>query len=269
LSAVRASFRLALRQGARTAAIVSVGLGLFYWVIMASSAGFASDAAHLPKILIHPPRALTALVGGMTDFVSARGWLATGMFHPVVLSLQTIGAFLVASSSGATELERGTLDLVLARPVRRASYLGARAAAGLLILTIVELGGLAGALASRKLVRSAAALPVGSILRAFAGSWILFAAFGAITLWIFARSHLRSRALGASVGVVVAAFFVNFVALLFGSVEWLRFVTPFHYFRAGELLTGGGGLGMLVLAGIAIAFAALALWEFARRDLTR
>jgi len=266
----RATLLLSLRQGARTAAIVAVGLGLFYWVIMVSSAGFAGDAAHLPKFLLSPPRAITALVGGTSDFLSARGWLATGMFHPVVLSLQTVGAFLIATSTGATELERGTLDLVLARPVRRASYLGARALAGLIILTIVEAGGVAGALISRRVVKGAHALSVPGVLRAFAASWLLFAAFSMITLWLFARSRLRSRALGAAIGVVVGAFFVNFVSLLFAQLSWLRFVTPFHYMRTVELLRGsGGGDGMIVLAFIAIAFGALALIEFSRRDLTR
>lgn len=264
------AFHLAIRQSARTAAIVSIGLGLFYWVIMLSSSSFAGDSADLPKFFLKPPRAVSALVGGSTDFLSARGWLATGMFHPIVLSLQTAGAFLVAAASGATELERGTLDLVLSRPVPRGDYLRARMAAGIVLLGLVELGGITGILLSRATIPTARSLDMGNALLGFAGSWLLFTAFSMITLWVFVRAHLRSRALGASIGIVVSGFFVNFVSLLFDHLRWMRFATPFHYFRAGDVVNEGRlPADLLILFGLALVFGSLALRDFRRRDLSR
>ncbi|HVL32941.1 MAG TPA: ABC transporter permease subunit [Actinomycetota bacterium] len=265
-----ATFRLAVRQALPGALVTALGLGVFFWVIMVSSSGFAGEPGNLPPFLLRPPRAVRALVGGSFDFTAPQGWLSTGVFHPVVLSLQTLGAFLVATGSGVTELDRGTLDLVLARPVSRRSYLLARAAAALVVLTIVEAGGLIGALVSRQTVSGAATLPIEDIALVFAGSWVLFAAFAMAALAIFAIAHLRGRALGVAIGMVVATFFFNFLSLLFEAFEWIRFFSPFHYYGAREMLSGGPWVGgTVVLGAIAVASLGIAIVGFERRDLTR
>jgi ABC-2 type transport system permease protein len=265
------AFRLALRHGVRAAALLGAGLGLFSWVILVSSSAFLGlDAEPLPAIFTDPPRVFRAFLGGSADFVSPKGWLSSGMLHPIVLALSTIAAFLVTSGTGAAELERGTLDLVLSRPVPRRAYLAARAAAGLVLLTIAVGGAFLGTIISREVVRGVDQLAVGDIAVVFAMHWLLFAGFSMIALMISARSRLRSRALGASIAVVVGAFFVNFVSLLFDSLERVGLITPFHYFAVGDVLEGRPyGGQMIVLGAIALVAAAIAVWEFERRDLTR
>jgi ABC-2 type transport system permease protein len=265
------AFRHATRHTVRTAIILAIGLGLFYWVIMFSSASFIGKPGEpIPSFFSKPPRAISAFTGGSADFLHAQGWLATGMVHPVVLALLTVGAFIVSTGSGATELERGTLDLILSRPVKRRSYLASRAAASLVILTIVEIGGLIGMLISRSSVRGARALSLRDIFIAFGLQWLLFATFSMIALAIFARAHLRSRALGVAVGIVVGTFFVNFVSLLFDSTYWMRFFTPFHYFGAARAVNHEPYLtDTFVLAAIGVVATIIALRSFATRDLTR
>jgi ABC-2 type transport system permease protein len=265
------AFRLAVRNAVRASIILSFGLGLFYWVIMFSSASFIGKPGEpVPSFFTKPPRAISAFTGGTADFLHAQGWLVTGMVHPVVLSLLTVGAFMVVTASGATELERGTLDLVLSRPVTRRAYLGARAAAALVILTIVEAGGLLGMLVSRQVVRGVRVLPLADIFRAFGAQWILFASLSMIALAVFASAHQRSRALGLSVGIVVGGFFLNFVANLFDSTYWMRLLTPFHYFASAAIVTHKPWVpNTLILLGIGIVAAAIALRDFATRDLTR
>ena len=265
------AFRIAVRHSARPIVFLSLGLGVFFWVTLLSSSSFLGDGSQpLPEFIRNPPRAVQALVGGSGDFLSPTGWLSTGMLHPIVLALATMGAFMIVVGTGATELERGTLDLVLSRPMRRRSYLLARAAAGVLMLGIAIAGGLVGTLVSRIVVRGAEQLPVEETLVVFGAQWLLFIGFAMIALWIAARSHLRSRALGASIAVVVGAFFVNFLSLLFDSLSWLGYLSPFHYFNVANIIEGrpfGGHL--VVLAVIAVVGAVAAVWEFERRDLTR
>ena len=57
---------------------------------------------------------MSALVGGTADFVSARGWLATGMFHPVVLSLQTSGPMLLEALRSQDQYLAGSFLMFLA-----------------------------------------------------------------------------------------------------------------------------------------------------------
>lgn len=267
-------FRQALRQVVRPSIIVSLATGAFFYLILLSSSSFvtdiATDPSQAPGFFREPPKAIEAFLGGSADFFSPEGWLAAGMLHPVVLALQTAGALMVAGGAVAAELERGSLELVLSRPVGRGSFLRAKAAAALATVTSVHLGALGGAFLARAFVEGVDGIPVARILLVLAASWLLFAAFAMIAMLISARSSLRGRAVGATVGIVVASFFLNFMALLFDEIRGLRFASPFHYFRPADLLSGEPFAGDLaVLAAVAVGCALLAGRRFARRDLTR
>jgi ABC-2 type transport system permease protein len=109
-----------------------------------------------------------------------------------------------------------------------------------------------------------------SVLRAFAGSWLLFTGVAMVGLLVSAASSLRGRAIGITVGIVVAWFFLNFIALLIDGISGLRYASPFHYFRPTDLLAGrtpGGDL--LMLAAVPVLAALAAALKFTHRDLTR
>ncbi|HZD68239.1 MAG TPA: hypothetical protein VFA45_04730, partial [Actinomycetes bacterium] len=114
------------------------------------------------------------------------------------------------------------------------------------------------------------ALSAGSVLRAFAGSWLLFVGVAMVGMLVSARSSLRGRAIGVTVGIVVAWFFMNFIALLIDGISCLRYASPFHYFQPTDLLAGkASGGDLLVLAALAAAALVWAVAWFTQRDLTR
>jgi ABC-2 type transport system permease protein len=263
-------FRQSLRQAVRTMAVLTGAAGLFYYLVLLSSSSFLKGASGFSGFFAHPPRAISAFLGGSVDLLHPAGWGAAGMTHPVTLALLTAAAFNIAAGSVATEIERGTIDLVLSRPVGRVPFLTAKAAAALVMVTSVEAGGLVGVLVAKATISRIGEVGLADTLRAFAVSWVMFAAFAMIAVLASARSSLRGHALGISVGVVVGTFFVNFVALLIDGLYGIRFVSPFHYFRPGDLLTGAGpAADVAALAAVAVAAAGTALWSFTRRDLTR
>lgn len=266
----REVFLHAFRASRRTALLCALGMAAFTWVIMSSSALFATDAANIPPIVRDPPRALVAFFGGTANLLIPEGWLAAGLVHPIVMSLSALGAFIVPASSGIAELERGTLDLVLSRPISRVQVLYAKALAMLTAVAIVSVGGIVGTIIARYTVTGAMELSTVEILRAFAGQFLLFATFGMIALWLFARGKLRSRSLGAAIGVLIGSFLVNFLSLLFDLLEPLGLATPFRYFRAANVLSGKPWVsGFAVLIVVSAAFLALARRSFTTRDLSR
>lgn len=262
-------FRQTLRQMRRTLALVALGLGGFFYLVLLASSSFTEQAPNLP-FFQSPPKAMTAFLGGSADFFHADGWLSAGMTHPVVLSLLTSSALLVAAGSVATEVERGTIDLVLARPVGRVPFLLAKALASIVAVTAAEAGALTGVLIARQTIDGVGELSIGSVLRAFTGSWLLFVGIAMVGMLVSSRSSLRGRAIGITVGVVVAWFFLNFIALLIDGIGGLRFASPFHYFRPIDLLTGNtSDSDLLVLAAIPVLALLWAAAEFTHRDLTR
>jgi ABC-2 type transport system permease protein len=260
-------FRQALRQAARTIVVISIVAGAFYFLILLSSISFLKGSTTI-GFFEHPPKAIEAFLGGSANFLEASGWLAAGMTHPVTLSLLTVAATVISVNSVATEVERGTIDLVLSRPVGRNRYLVGRATASVVAVTAVEVAGLVGVLVARATISEVGDLDLGSILLAFLQSWLLFVAFSMVALLASARTSLRGRALGIAVGAVVGWFFLNFLALLIDGLNGLRYLSPFHYFRPGEVLEGAGDLvDFVVLAALAFVALALALQSFRRRDL--
>jgi ABC-2 type transport system permease protein len=260
--------RHTLRQVRRPLGVLALGAGAFFYLVLLASSSFTKQAPNIPFFQT-PPKAMTAFLGGSADFFHAAGWLSTGMTHPVTLSLLTSSALLVAAGSVATEVERGTIDLVLARPVGRLAFLLAKALASVVAVTAAEAGGLAGVLIARQTISGVRALSAGSALRAFTGSWLLFVGVAMVGMLVSARSSLRGRAIGVTVGIVVAWFFMNFIALLIDGISGLRYASPFHYFQPADLLAGkASGGDLLVLAAVAaVALLWAAAW-FTRRDLT-
>lgn len=261
--------RHTLRQVRRPLAVLALGVGAFYYLVLLASSSFTRQAPNI-SFFQSPPKALRAFLGGSADFFHATGWVSTGMTHPVTLSLLTFSALLVAAGSVATEVERGTIDLVLVRPVGRVPFLLAKALASIVAVTAAEAGGLAGVLIARQTISGVGTLTIGAVLRAFAASWLLFVGIAMVGMLVSARSSLRGHAIGVTVGIVLAWYFMNFIALLIDGISGLRYASPFHYFQPSDLLAGtASGTDLLVLAGLAVgALLCAAIW-FSRRDLTR
>lgn len=264
------TFFRSLRETVRPTLVMAASLGGFLYLALLGSSTALPRLQEAPAFLREPPRAVEALLGGSVDFFSPAGWLSSALLHPITVALLTAGALVVAAGSVATELERQTVDLVLARPVRRSAFLLAKAGAAVTTVGVVAAGGLAGALAARLTLDGVDELPVTRVVVALGGAWVLFVFFAMVAVLISARSSLRGRAAAAAVGVVVGSFFANFLALLFDEVRGLRFASAFHYFRPADILSGhGAAADLAVLAGGAAVALGLAVGVFGARDLTR
>lgn len=263
-----AVLRASLGGVARTLAIVALATGAFFFLILLSFPSFIGEGGAATEFFREPPRYIEAFLGGSASFVEPSGWLVVGMTHPVILALQTSGALMIAAGSVAAELERGSLELVLTRPVPRRSFLAAKLVGALVTVTVVHAGGIAGVLIARATIAEVGSIGLDDIGLAFLGSWVLFAAFAAVGTLLSSVSSLRGRAVGAGVGVVVGSFFLNFLANLFEGLDWLGSVSPFRYFRPGELVDGRGVASLWVLLALAAAAAGLAFRRFGKRDLT-
>lgn len=261
--------RQVLRQSGRLIGVLAIACGVLFFLILFAASSFLNEGSGLSGIFYRPPRAFEAFLGGTANFLVPEGWLSLAMTHPLTIALVVAAAMAVASGAVATEVERGTTDLVLARPVGRTPFLAAKAVAALVAVTAVEVGAMAGYLVGRVVIGGISRIALGPSLRAFAHSWLLFAALAMVALLASARTSLRSRATGFAVGAVVGWFFLNFVALLIDDLAFLRHVSPFHYFRPAEVIAGSSQLAdAAVLVALGVGSLAAALWWFGRRDLT-
>jgi ABC-2 type transport system permease protein len=197
-------------------------------------------------------------------------WVSIGQVHPLFGLACGLFAMGVGVRAIAGELEAGTLELTLARPIRRTSYLAAHVA--LLVPGAVVLAAayaLGCVVADRIFDPPGEPLAIGRMAAAALLATALVLALGGIALLVSALHSERGRALGWAIGIVVAMYAASFLFPLWDPLRPLARLSLFWYFSPGPTIQRGEVLwgDALVLALIAAATVSAAFWWFGRRDL--
>ncbi|MER6216987.1 hypothetical protein ABT213_23410 [Streptomyces sp. NPDC001674] len=203
-----------------------------------------------------PPSAYQAFSGssGSVSIASYPGQLGAGLTHPFWIAMQLTAIGSLATAAVAADVESGTVELVMMRPVSRARLLAERTAA-------VMLAALALNLAATLTVAAGAALSP-DIRRAVPTSGVFAAGVMGLgftlrligpAMAVSAAGRRRAQVLGATVAIGAVGFAVDFLALAWPPAAPLRFLSPFHYYTPGDALAGGAilwpRLGILVAVG--------------------
>lgn len=202
----------------------------------------------------------------MNDVNSAAGYLGSTVFGLLLPLLVMAFGVTFGARAVAGDEETGYLDLLLAHPVGRVR-LAVQRFAGLVtgavaISALVLLGMLA--------LRSTAELESVGIAQ-FAAQCahlaLLGITFGALGIGLGAALGKRGQALAIAVGIGVLTYVVGNLAGVIG-IDWLKYLSPFHYYIGGEPLRHGmqwADAGILVAVSAVLATAGFV--RFSRRDL--
>ena len=227
---------------------------------------FRDQAAELQKSFENLPDAAVQLFGGSTDFFSPVGFVNSQIFFlmlPLILGILTIG---LGSGLLAREEQDQTIEMLLARPVSRSKLLAAKGIAGVIILTIVTLAGLATTLVTAKIVDlDIATMP---LVQVTAVCWLLVLSFGAIAFLLSAIGKTRGASLGIATLVAIGGYLVSSLA---GTVDWLKTPSkafPFNYYESEAILRGNANWNNLIFFAAVVAVGAALSWlVFRRRDI--
>lgn len=245
----------------------SIGVAGFIFINMIFYPSFKDQAADFQKSFENLPETAVQLFGGSTDFFSPVGFLNSQIFFlmlPLLLGVLAIG---LGSSLVAREEQEKTLEVILARPISRARFLGAKALAGLAILTTVTLVGVLTTVILARIVDIK--VGIGSILLASLACYILAISFGAVAFML----TTIGRARGASIGIAsLFALGGYIISSLAGTVDWL--VTPskafpFHYYHPEAILRGSFEFRPISFLLAVVAVCVVVSWlSFRRRDIS-
>ncbi|MFE9651750.1 ABC transporter permease subunit [Micromonospora sp. NPDC006431] len=206
---------------------------------------------------------------GLDDTASAAGYLQGAVFGLLVPLLVTFYGAATGARMTAADEETGYLDLLLAHPIGRARLLLHRFAALAVGAVVISAAVLVAVLAVRTTARldsiSVANFTAQSVNLALLG---LF--FGALATALGAATgKSRATVFGLTAGLGVLGYALHGFAPQTGA-EWLRHLTPFHYYLGGEPLRYGfAPADPLVLAAAIAVLLAAGILRFARRDLGR
>jgi ABC-2 type transport system permease protein len=206
--------------------------------------------------------------------VSSASIMMTFWNHPFFLILISIWSIGRGSGAVAAEIERGTMDLILSRPISRTAYLTSH--------VLVALGGMV--FLAVALLTGASLAVHHNVLRGPPSIWTLarpainFAALGApiygYSLLFSSVDQVRWRPSWMASFLTLAGFIAYVIALIpvFHDMwwrPWLERVSLFKAYNPVELVIKGETLGfnVSILGGIGAACIVLAFLVFAMRDL--
>lgn len=205
---------------------------------------------------------------GGGDLFSLAGSISLGFIHPIAVGLSLVFAVGFAAGSIAGERQRGTLEVLLARPLSRRRVYATLALATAAFVGIALAALTLGALTGSALTGRVEELGLRNLPLLWLNAFLLYAAFGAIALAASVSFDRYAPAIGISLAVVLVAYFLDVIGDLWPDAEFLQPLSPFHYLDARGALTGlAEPSNFLVLAGIIVVAVGYALIVFPRRDL--
>ena len=82
-------------------------------------------------------------------------------------------------------------------------------------------------------------------------------------------AFLRRGSVGAGLGVAVTMYFLNLIANITESAEFLKYITPFGYANGTDIVTEVTLDGILILIGMVYAIVGIvvAYWKYTKKDI--
>jgi ABC-2 type transport system permease protein len=247
-----------VRERRWSALALGLVIGVLGVCMFALTAGL-TDA--ITKLASGFPPALNAFIGG-----SGAGGYAVGELFNLIAPAAMVGyAVVVGGSTIAGEEANGTMSMLSAQPVTRASIVASKMLAllaGLVGAAVLLWAGVAISSASYHI-----GVDLGGLTAICVHLLFLAIMFAAVSVAVGALSGNPALATGIGACLAVAAYVANAMLPLAKLGDWAK-LSPWYYFSGSDPLTNGiDGWHLLVLAAITVVAVVVAFLGFGRRDL--
>lgn len=240
-----------------------VGLIALYMAIYPS---VRESAQALNEYIEKMPEAFRAAFIGESDYASPVGYISSEVYTQMLPLLFLFYAIGAGSSAIAGEEEKGTLDILLATPVRRGRVVLEKFGAligGLLFLSVVVVVSL---FIGIKFVDITISLD--KLAAVTFNLFLLSLSFGSLALLLGSFTGSKGLAIGLTTATAVLAFFVNALAPIVDFLEKIQKISPFYHYTAGNPIMNGLDWGNVsFFTFIIVVLLGLSIVAFRKRDL--
>lgn len=246
---------------------VIVSLALFGWglLIPVFYTAFSDVIRGLANSGAFPEELLSF---GSGSLFSLPGAVTLGTQHPIAIAMIAVFAVGATSTAIAGERQRGTLEVLLARPVSRNAVYVSMTLGLLLIVAVVLAALIAGFVAGAALQGVLDDLPVEHLPMVFLNGFLMWGAFATFGLAASVTFERAGPAIGLTLGYLLVHYFFEILGSLWQEAEWTQEYSLFHHFNSTEILAGSVDPVDLIICGVAFVVPILyALIVFPRRDL--
>jgi ABC-2 type transport system permease protein len=259
---MKAALLAKLLRDVRTPLVIVCGLlGLFECLWARITARLTEEI--LPTVTRHVPlevlmdvlfkgpgQFIQAILGGdWIDLRNARDVLSIGLVHPFVQTVLCVWGVGRAAGAIAGEIDRGTMELLMAQPIHRRSLIVAHLLADLAIIPVLCLSIWSGLWLGIGVfgrfdfhapadVRDLSINPVEYGPALVNAAALVFAVSG-VTMAISAAGRFRGRVMGTAVLVVLIQFLINAIGQMWPRAAVLRPLTVFFYYQPQRIILAG------------------------------
>ncbi|MNO21934.1 ABC-2 family transporter protein [compost metagenome] len=246
----------------------SIGVFLMVASGMGKYAGLSSSGQSMSGMMADMPKSLQAILGiGNLDLNKASGYY--GILFVYLLLMATIHAAMLGANIISKEERDKTSEFLFVKPVSRNHIITSKLLAALVNITVFNLVTF---MASVIMVGkySNGESVIGDITITMAGMFILQLLFMFIGTAVAAVKTKSKSSASLATGILLLTFVMSIAIDLNDKLESLKYMTPFKYFEAKNVMYGGGLDIVFVImsaALIAVLFA-LTYVFFNKRDLS-
>jgi len=258
MSAVWRMTGRALARGFAGLVALLIGVTLFE-IVQAPVVDAIGGPQGLDAILDRIPPALQAFTRTRPEFMAVSGvagYLSLGFTHPLYLTLCISAIVGFAARSLAGEMERGTVQLALARPISRTQLYLSRTIGVVAISVALAAVGPLGLIVGYRWAQPVGQFSAAHLVPMAVGSLALFLAVGGLALLGSAAASSAGRVLGWGLAIFVLMYVVDYFAGIWGVLEPIEFLSLFDYYDPTTSLVLGSVaprhllvLGLVGLAG--------------------
>ena len=193
----------------------------------------------------------------------------TGFYAIECGNILGLGGAFYAALTGITALAKEekehTAEFLLTHPVTRTGIVSAKLASVLFQITVMNVLILAISLVSILFIDEE--IPWKELLLFHLAYYLLQLEIGGICFGISA--FLRRSGLGIGLGLACLMYFLNLIANISESAEFLKYITPFGYADGADIVTEEALNGPMVAVGVSLAVIgiAAAYWKYNRKDI--
>ena len=252
---------------AQRAKLLAVAVGLTIWgaVMPIVYEAFRDEIQFIVASGLIPEQ-FTQFGGG--DIFSLPGTIALGFIHPIAVALVLVFALGFAVASVAGERQRGTLEVLLARPLSRRRIYLTLLVATVLFVALAIAAQVLGIFIGSSLSGDVGQLQPERLALMWLNGVLVFAAFGSVSLAASVSFDRLTPALAVSLTFILVSYFLHVLGSMWTAARGLQPWSLFFYLDPKGALSGSTSAGdWLVPIGVFVAGLVVALVVFPRRDL--
>ncbi|HNS21619.1 MAG TPA: hypothetical protein PKH24_14030 [Sedimentisphaerales bacterium] len=247
------------------------GIAAVMFLMQIAIAAIVHDNANVRTFLgflrLLPSIVRTALGGDMLESGNMTALLTVGYQHPFIMFLYMVYAVGTPTGLLVGEVQRGTMELILSRPITKTQVYICAAVLTLLGMFTLVMVMFLGTVAAVHLYTFSEPIDLSLFFRLAINGGLLASTFGAFALLCAASFGRLYLAVSVAVGFLTINYFIAIVAAWWPSLEFMRKATLFYLMYYSDIWLRWPVENMAKLAAILLGIVLVGGVIWRRRDL--